>query len=81
MLQRLARRHVVVHVAGGDQRQPGGAGQLLQLLQPALVVRPAVQFGQQVTAVGEELAVAVEGGCSGKGRESFSAIRLHRLDP
>jgi len=60
VLERLACRNVVVHVADGNQRQRGGTGQVLQSLQMPLVLRPAMQFGDQVTASGEDLAVTLE---------------------
>jgi hypothetical protein len=61
VLQRLASRDVVVHVAGSDQGHPGSVGQVPEHFQPPLVIRPALEFGDQVTAIREDLAVAPEG--------------------
>ena len=49
--------YVVVHVARGHQRRAGAAGKMSEPIELRLVVRPLVQFGQQITAVAEDRAI------------------------
>ena len=54
------RGRVVVHVVGGDERQPGVASEVSKMLQPVTIERPAVQLRDGVAAVAEHLAAAVQ---------------------
>ena len=57
VVQHHARRDVVMHVAGGDERDARVARQLLKLCEARLVVGAVVQLGEEVAAVGEDVAV------------------------
>ena len=73
VVQRRPLGHVIMHVAGRHQRNPRLPRDLLQPLQFSPIVRPAVQFGQQIAAVGEQVAV---GGRSGRGEQWSSGRQI-----
>ena len=51
VVQRRTLGHVIMHVAGGDQRDARLPRKFLQPGQFPPVVRPTVQFGQQIAAI------------------------------
>ena len=56
VVQRQPSGRVIVDVVGGDERQAGLAGEVLQLFQSPGVVRPAEEFGEEVGAIAEDVA-------------------------
>ena len=62
--QYIAQQHplrdVVVHIPRGDQRQTRCAGQTLQRGQLPRIVGATMKFGQQVSAVGKDVAKIVQ---------------------
>ncbi len=59
--QRLPLRYVIVHVAGGRQRQGVTPRQADEALQLPPVVAAVVQLGQQIAAIAEQIAVSGKG--------------------
>ncbi len=51
---------VIVDVASGNQRQAGGAGEVFEVIETAGVVGAAMEFGDGVNAVGEQVLDLVE---------------------
>jgi len=51
-----------VHVSGRHQRNARLPGDFLQSLQLPSIVRPTVQFGQQITTIAEQVAERGERG-------------------
>ena len=69
--------HVIMHVAGRHQRQPRLPRQFHQPVELPPVVRPAVQLGQQIAAVAEQLAIEAE--AEGEKSEAMVASCRRRL--
>ncbi len=64
--ERLSLGHVEMNVARRDQRHARAMRQRRKPIEPLLIVAAMVQFGEEVAAVGEDLAVGGRRGREGE---------------